>query len=78
MSKPAWTKNVQQGMWLIVARSATVWTAEQGGLPKEERDLVLTALRYAMHHWAPAEVREKFSTPNNERETNDGQVGVHN
>ena len=69
MSKPAWTKTVQEGMWMIVARSATVWSAEQGGLEKDERDVVLTALRYAMFHWAPKEVREKFKE--NEEDNDD-------
>jgi len=68
MSKPAWTRAVEQGMWMIVARSATVWSAEQGGMEKEERDLVLTALRYAMFHWAPKEVREKHTETEEDRD----------
>jgi hypothetical protein len=55
-------------MWMIVARSATVWSAEQGGMEKEERDLVLTALRYAMFHWAPKEVREKHTETEEDRD----------
>ena len=55
MSKPAWTKVVMEGMWTIVARSATVMAAEGDTdfLDKETKDKVLAAVRYATHHWAP-------------------------
>jgi hypothetical protein len=46
---------VRHGLWLIVARSATVMQAEAGGLDKEERESVLAASRYADAHWRPTE-----------------------
>ncbi len=42
---------MRHGLWLIVARSATVMEAEAGGLDKEEREAVLAASRYADAHW---------------------------
>lgn len=53
MSKPAWTEKVEQGMWIIVARSATVMAAESESnfLDKETKEKVLAAVRYAEHHW---------------------------
>jgi hypothetical protein len=59
--KPAWTKLVQQGMWTIVARSATVMAAEgpTDFLDKETKERVLAAVRYATYHWAPADKREE-------------------
>jgi hypothetical protein len=59
MSKPAWTKVVQEGMWTIVARSATVMAAEgtTDFLDKETKDKVLAAVRYAEFHWAPEDRR---------------------
>ncbi len=44
---------MRHGLWLIVARSATVMQAEAGGLDKEEREAVLAASRYADAHWKP-------------------------
>jgi hypothetical protein len=54
VSKPAWTEKVERGMWLIVARSATVMAAELGDtfLGKEDTEAVLAASRYADHHWS--------------------------
>lgn len=51
--KPAWTTKVQRGMWMIVARSATLWSAENGGpdLEPEDKEAILAAGRYAEHHW---------------------------
>jgi len=51
--KPRLTDKVKQGLWLIVARSATVMEAEAGGMDKEEREAVLAASRYADAHWQP-------------------------
>jgi hypothetical protein len=61
MSKPAWTRTVMEGMWIIVARSATVMAAEGTSdfLDKETKDKVLAAVRYATHHWAPEDKREE-------------------
>lgn len=55
--KPRLTDKVKHGLWLIVARSATVMDAECGGLDREERDAVLAASRYAEAHWK-REVRD--------------------
>lgn len=54
MKKPAWTEKVERGMWLIVARSPSVFSAEEGGvgMTAEERDSIAAAARYADHHWA--------------------------
>lgn len=59
MGKPAWTKTVMEGMWIVVARSATVMAAEgtTDFLDKETKDKVLAAVRYATHHWAPEDKR---------------------
>ena len=51
--KPRLTDKVKRGLWMIVARSATVMDAEAGGLDREERDAVLAASRYAEAHWRP-------------------------
>jgi hypothetical protein len=51
--KPRLTDKVKHGLWLIIARSATVMEAEAGGMDKEERDAVLAASRYADAHWHP-------------------------
>ena len=51
--KPRLTDKVKWGLWLIVARSATVMEAEAGGMDKEERESVLAASRYAEAHWRP-------------------------
>ena len=59
--KPRLTDKVKHGLWLIVARSATVMEAEAvnaGGyasMEKEEREAVLAASRYADAHWKPKE-----------------------
>ena len=52
--KPRLTDKVKRGLWMIVARSATLYSAEQGGEPgmeKEEREAILAAGRYAEAHW---------------------------
>ncbi len=54
--KPRLTDKVKRGLWLIVARSATVMDAEEGGMDKEEREAVLAASRYAESHWRSKEV----------------------
>ena len=41
--KPRLTDKVKHGLWLIVARSATVMEAEAGGMDRDERDAVLAA-----------------------------------
>lgn len=53
MGKPRLTDKVKRGLWLIVARSATVWSAEQTdkGWDRDERDMVLAAAKYAESHW---------------------------
>lgn len=51
--KPRLTDKVKWGLWMIVARSATVMDAEAGGLDRDERDAVLAASRYAEAHWRP-------------------------
>lgn len=51
--KPRLTDKVKWGLWMIVARSATVMDAEGGGLDRDERDAVLAASRYAEAHWRP-------------------------
>lgn len=73
MSKPAWTRTVQQGMWTIVARSATVMAAEGSTdfLDKETKERVLAAVRYAEFHWAPDGWREKNMSEDCEEETQD-------
>jgi hypothetical protein len=57
--KPRLTDKVKHGLWLIVARSATVMEAEAvnagsyATMEKEEREAVLAASRYADAHWKP-------------------------
>lgn len=53
--KPRLTDKVKQGLWLIVARSATLYSAEEGepGMDKVEREAILAAGRYAEAHWKP-------------------------
>lgn len=55
--KPRLTDKVRHGLWLIVARSATLWSAEQtdSGWDKADREAVLAAGRYAEAHWKPKE-----------------------
>ena len=40
-------------MWLIVARSPTLWSAENGGpdMEPEVKEAILSAGRYAEYHW---------------------------
>ncbi len=54
--KPRLTDKVKHGLWLIVARSATLWSAEEGAsdLEPDEVAAVLAAGRYADAHWKPA------------------------
>lgn len=54
--KPRMTDKVKRGLWIIVARSATVMSAEDGGMndDREERDAVLAAAKYAAAHWQPS------------------------
>jgi hypothetical protein len=51
--KPKLTDKVKRGLWMIVARSATVFDAENGGLDldRDEKEAVLAAARYAESHW---------------------------
>ena len=51
--KPRLTDKVKRGLWMIVARSATVMEAEAGGMERGEREAVLAASRYAEAHWKP-------------------------
>jgi hypothetical protein len=53
--KPKLTNKVRRGLWLVVARSATVMSAEEGGMDdeREDRDAVLAAVKYAEAHWRP-------------------------
>lgn len=58
--KPRLTDKVKRGLWLIVARSATVMEAEaepskHDSMDKDEREAVLAAGRYAEAHWKPKE-----------------------
>jgi hypothetical protein len=57
--KPRLTDKVRRGLWLIVARSATVFDAESGGLERDERDAVLAAAKYAEAHWRPDAKRDE-------------------
>ena len=54
---------MKHGLWLIVARSATVLDAEEGGLDRDERDAVLAASRYAQAHWRQV-IDEKMGSDN--------------
>jgi hypothetical protein len=53
MRKPRLTDKVKRGLWLIIARSPTLYSAENGapGMEREERDAILAAGRYAESHW---------------------------
>lgn len=53
MRRPRLTDKVKRGLWMIVARSATVWSAEQTeqGWDRDERAAVLAAARYAEAYW---------------------------
>lgn len=63
--KPRFTDKVRRGLWLIVARSATVMEAEAGGdfMDKDERECVLAASRYAEAHWHPKEENSDVDIP---------------
>lgn len=51
---PYLTDKVRRGLWLIVARSATVLDAElSAAMDKEERESILSAAAYAAHHFKP-------------------------
>ncbi len=58
--KPRLTDKVRLGLWLIVSRSATLWSAEQTavGWDKAEREAVLAAGRYAEAHWGSTHKKE--------------------
>lgn len=51
--RPRLTDKVKRGLWLIVARSATLWSAEEGGpgMERDEREAILAAGRYAEAYW---------------------------
>lgn len=53
MRRPKLTDKVRQGLWLIIARSPTLYSAENGGMDGEraERDAILAAGRYAEAYW---------------------------
>lgn len=58
---PRMTDKVRQGLWLIVARSPTVFAAESGGdgMERDEREAILAAAKYADHHWGqPRQMNE--------------------
>lgn len=59
MRRPKLTDKVKRGLWMIVARSATVMSAELegGGWDKEDRQAVLAAARYAEAYWKGATPR---------------------
>lgn len=58
--KPRLTDKVKRGLWLIVARSATLWSAEEGAsdLEPDEVAAVLAAGRYAEAHWGSTHKKE--------------------
>lgn len=51
--RPKLTEKVKRGLWLIVARSPTLFSAENGGpgMDREERESILAAGRYAEAYW---------------------------
>lgn len=53
MRKPRLTDKVKHGLWLIIARSPTLYSAENGapGMERDERAAILAAGRYAEAHW---------------------------
>lgn len=53
MRRPRLTDKVKRGLWMIVSRSATVWSAEQTaqGWDRQEHAAVLAAARYAEAYW---------------------------
>lgn len=54
--RPKLTDKVKHGLWLIVARSPTLFSAENGGpgMDREERESILAAGRYAEAYWGNA------------------------
>lgn len=67
--RPRLTDKVKRGLWLIVARSATLWSAEQTakGWDKQEREAILAAGRYAEAYWGKGAI----TTTGNEEEEDD-------
>lgn len=65
MPAPRMTEKVRRGLWIIVARSATVWSWEQIASKetprdqREERECVLAAAKYAEHAWKPEETQHE-------------------
>lgn len=59
--KPRMTDKVKRGLAVIVARSATLWSAEQGGpgMDRDEKEAVLAAGRYAQAHWIDEYQKER-------------------
>lgn len=59
--KPRLTDKVKRGLWLIVARSGTLWAAQEGAsnLEPEDEAAVLAAGRYAEAHWRTESHEEK-------------------
>ena len=60
MSAPRMSAKVEEGLWLIVARSATVMEAEAEGasMDRDEREKILAAVKYAEWHWGRTYGRE--------------------
>lgn len=60
--KPSLTPKVRQGLWMIVARSPTLWAAEQQDVEfdKEEREAILAAGRYAVAHFSDGTARVDY------------------
>lgn len=53
---PYLTNKVRRGLWLIVARSATVMDAEASeSMDRDERECILAAAAYAEHHYKNVE-----------------------
>lgn len=61
--KPSMTDKVRRGLWIIIARSPTLWSAELNDtdLTKEERELILLAGRYAEAHWSDGTAKWDYS-----------------
>lgn len=53
MPKPRLTDKVKRGLWLIIARSPTLYSAENGapGMERDEKEAIVAAGRYADAHW---------------------------
>lgn len=56
--RPKLTDKVKHGLWLIVARSPTLFSAENGGpgMDREERECILAAGRYAEAYWGQVSI----------------------